>query len=60
MEKMKIEKNTIKLFSDCLLRLVVLLFCVFRAVLNDCFCTVHFVMVFLNLTCLHCLQHFFL
>jgi len=37
----------------------VLLFCVFRAVLSVCFSTGHIVMVPLNLTCLHCLQHFF-
>ena len=34
-------------------------FCLFRAVLNVCFCTGHFVMVLLNLTCLHFLQHSF-
>jgi len=27
---------------------------------GDCFCTGLFVMVTLNLTCQHCLQHFFL
>ena len=35
-----------------------LLFSPFRTVLNICFCTGHFVMVPLNLTCLHCLHHF--
>jgi len=36
----------------------VLSFCVFCAVLRVCFCNGHFVMVPLNLFCLHCLQHF--
>jgi len=35
----------------------VLLFCVFCAVLSVCLCTGRFVMVPLNLTCPHCLQH---
>jgi len=36
-----------------------LLFCVFCAVVCVCFCTGHFVIVHLNLTCLLCLQHVF-
>jgi len=41
------------------LNIYVLLFCVFRVVQNVCFCTGHFAMAPLYLTCLHCLQHFF-
>ena len=43
-------------YSECLLRHVVLCVC---AVLCVCFCAGHFVIAPLNLTCLHCLQHFF-
>ena len=57
---MKIKIRTIekhkKVISLCLLRLCLLrvLWC------SVCFCTGHFVMVPINLTFPHCLQHFFL
>jgi len=37
----------------------VLLFCVFRAVLKICLSLDYFIMVPLNFTDLHCLEHFF-
>jgi len=42
--------------AERLLRVSVLRFC---AVLCFCFCTGHFIIVRLNLTCPHCLQHSF-
>ena len=51
MEKLKTNKNSFVCY--------VLLFCMFRAVLNACLCMGRFAMVPLNLTCLYCLQHNF-
>jgi len=44
-------------FMSCLLRLDVCVF--FVPFLCVCLCTGHFVMVPLNMTCLHCVQHSF-
>ena len=44
-------------YSECLLRLVVLRVLCYSVCL---FCTGHFGMVIIHLTCLHCLQHSFL
>jgi len=51
-----IQKTQKIVHSKCLFSLVVLrVLCCFKIL----FCTGHVVMVPLNLTCLHCLQHFF-
>ena len=54
--KLKNNRKKVISYSICLLRLCILrvLWC------SVCFCTSHFVMVPINLTCPHCLQHIFI
>jgi len=55
----KYRKGNIKKHKKYILNVFyVVLFCRFRAVLNIAFCTGHFVMVPINVTCLRCLYYF--